>query len=65
MHKTSHFTVIVFWQGLRYFYDGLQSSDLTCFRPVKVEDFKEQVRSYAIHMAIPFILLSISSYMYV
>ena len=50
MHKSSHFTAVVFWHDLRYFYDGLQSSDATRFRPLKVEDFKGQNGSYAIYL---------------
>ena len=37
----SDYCAVVFWHGLRYFYDGLQSSDATQFRSLKpVEDFK-------------------------
>lgn len=52
MHKSSHFTAIVFWRSSRYFYDGLQSSDGTRLRPVKKEDYKGQTGSYAIYLYI-------------
>ena len=52
LHKNAHFTAIVFWRGSKYFYDGLQSSDLTHLRPVKEQDLKGQEGSYAIYLLI-------------
>ena len=35
LYKNAHFTVVVFWHGSKYFYDGLKSSGVMRLRPDK------------------------------
>ena len=42
LHKNARFTTVTFWRGSKYFYDGLQSLNFTCLRPLKAVDIKGQ-----------------------
>ena len=52
LHKNAHFTAVIFWHESKYFYNGLQLSNLTCLRPLKAVDIKRQEGLYAIYLLI-------------
>ena len=49
MLKGAHFTAVVFWQGTKYYYDGIQTSDILRLRQLEPQDFEGQEGSYAFY----------------